>query len=401
MIAKLIGGILLIVGTAIGGGILALPIATAEYGFINATILLFIGWAIMTASAFLILEVTLWLPRNTNIISMAKATLGRTGQAVAWFTYLLLLYSLLAAYIAGGSDFFKNLLSSISTLQLPDSSVPLFYVLVLGFIVFLGIHAVDLVNRLLMLVKFFAFVILVGLISPHVSLPHLSGGEVKWLSSGLTVTISSFGYATIIPSIRNYFHDDIKKLRLAIFIGSTIPLICYIVWDFTIMGLIPRTGENGLISIMHSGRSTSEFVNQISELLHTQTVTSFAHIFTSICLLTSFLGVALCLSDFLADGLQLKKTRKNNFIAVALALLPPLLIVALKPGIFIMALAYAGIYSLVLLVVLPVMMAWFGRYKKNIAKGYQVFGGKLLLIVLFVASMLIILQSILSMVTST
>ena len=33
---KLIGGILLIVGTSIGGGMLALPIATAEAGITNS-----------------------------------------------------------------------------------------------------------------------------------------------------------------------------------------------------------------------------------------------------------------------------------------------------------------------------------------------------------------------------
>jgi tyrosine-specific transport protein len=36
MDSKLFGGILLILGTAIGGGMLALPIATTEIGFLNA-----------------------------------------------------------------------------------------------------------------------------------------------------------------------------------------------------------------------------------------------------------------------------------------------------------------------------------------------------------------------------
>ena len=74
---KLLGGILLIVGTAIGGGMLALPIATAEAGFTNSLILLFLCWFIMTVSAFLVLEVNLWLPANTNIISMSRILLGR------------------------------------------------------------------------------------------------------------------------------------------------------------------------------------------------------------------------------------------------------------------------------------------------------------------------------------
>src|SRR5687767_12890429 len=102
MNTKLIGGILLIVGTAIGGGMLALPIAASQMGFVYSSLMLLVCWVIMTFSAFLVLEVNLWLPANSNIISMAKVTLGKSGQAVAWVTYLLLFYSLIAAYMAGG-----------------------------------------------------------------------------------------------------------------------------------------------------------------------------------------------------------------------------------------------------------------------------------------------------------
>src|SRR5258708_36317236 len=107
---KLLGSILLIVGTSIGAGMLALPIATAQLGFIGSLILLFGCWFVMTAGAFLILEVNLWMPQNSNLISMAKATIGPLGQFISWVIYLLLLYSLLCAYIAGGSDLFHNLL---------------------------------------------------------------------------------------------------------------------------------------------------------------------------------------------------------------------------------------------------------------------------------------------------
>ncbi|MBV9575717.1 MAG: tryptophan/tyrosine permease, partial [Gammaproteobacteria bacterium] len=112
MNSKLIGGILLVVGTTVGAGILALPIATAELGFWGSTLLLISCWAVMTTCAFLFLEVNLWLPAKSNVVSMAGATLGKTGQAIAWVVYLLLLYSILSAYIAGGGDLLHYLLST-------------------------------------------------------------------------------------------------------------------------------------------------------------------------------------------------------------------------------------------------------------------------------------------------
>jgi tyrosine-specific transport protein len=135
-------------------------------------------------------------------------------------------------------------------------------------------------------------------------------------------------------------------------------------------------------------------VNQLSLLLNRESITSLAHLFTSICLLTSFIGVALCLVDFLADGFQVDKKGRVNFLICCAALIPPLLIVLINPGIFIAALAYGGMYCIFLLVILPSLMVWRGRYHKKIASGYRVFGGKWMLSILLLLSFLMIIQSL-------
>ena len=90
MKSKMLGGILLIVGTTIGGGMLALPIVTAQSGILGALLLLLSSWAVMTFCAFLLLEINLWMPTNSNIILMVKKTLGGWAEIVAWICYLLL-----------------------------------------------------------------------------------------------------------------------------------------------------------------------------------------------------------------------------------------------------------------------------------------------------------------------
>lgn len=389
---KLLGSILLIVGTSIGAGMLALPIATAQLGFIGSLVLLFSGWFVMTAGAFLILEVNLWLPQNSNLISMAKATIGPIGQIIAWVTYLLLLYSLLCAYIAGGSDLFHNLLLA-SGLDISQWIASITFTILFGFIVYLGIRAVDYVNRGLMFIKLGAYFLLVILLMPFISLDKLAMGDIKNITSvtAIMVTISSFGYATIIPSLRIYFAGDVRKLRIAILVGSLIPLICYIAWDAAIMGIIPLDGADGLISILQSKNSTSDLVNTLSAAAAKNSITFFIKLFTSICVVTSFLGVALCLADFLADGFQLEKKGGSSFFVHAITFLPPLIIVLFFPSnLFIKALEYGGIYCVILLIFLPAWMAWRGRYNKRIAKGYKVGGGKALLAFLIVFSFLMI-----------
>lgn len=392
---KVIGGILLIVGTSIGAGMLALPLATAQLGFIGSLILLFICWSVMTAGALLILEVNLWMPANSNLITMAKNTIGPIGQVMAWASYLLLLYSLLCAYIAGGSDLFHDFLA-LNGIVIPQSLAAIILTIVLGSVVYFGIRVVDYFNRGLMSVKLSAYILLAALLTPFIKIDNLLAGDIKQVTSivAITVTITSFGYAAIVPSLRVYFEDDVKKLRRTILIGSLIPLLCYIAWDAAIMGIIPLEGVNGLISIIQSKASTSDFVDTLSSTVNREAVTFLAKLFTSICMVTSFLGVALCLADFLADGLQVEKKGFKNLIIHLITFLPPLGIVLFFPNAFVKALEYAGIYCIILLILLPAWMAWRGRYQKRIAHGYQVAGGKTLLAIMILFSVIMLVHSV-------
>jgi len=249
-----------------------------------------------------------------------------------------------------------------------------------------------------MFIKLTAYSLLILLLVPFISVPQLTGGHMSEITSitAIMVTITSFGFSVIVPSLRIYFADDVKKLKKAIFWGSFVPLVCYVLWDAAIMGVIPLGGAHGLGAMVHSPTSTSDLVNTLTTTANSGFVNLFAKLFTSVCILTSFLGVGLCLSDFWSDGLQLEKKGKNRLIIQAIAFAPPLAIVLFFPHIFIRALAYAGIYCLMLQVIIPVWMVWNGRYRRGIGKGFYVPGGKVLLLVLGVLSITMIIRNFLS-----
>ena len=79
---RMIGGILLVAGTSIGAGMLALPVVTGFAGFWPSFGLLLAYWGLMTYTALLILEVNLWTKKpNSNLITMAEMTLGAPGKS--------------------------------------------------------------------------------------------------------------------------------------------------------------------------------------------------------------------------------------------------------------------------------------------------------------------------------
>lgn len=374
MRSRIIGGILLIVGTSIGAGMLALPVANAAAGFWASSLFLLVCWALMTLGAFFILEVNLYLPRGKHMVSMANATLGTPGLVVAWFSYLFLLYTLLSAYISGGTDVLDGLLRHLN-IHAPTWILATLFTLVFGGVVYCGIRQVDVLNRGLMFTKLAIYLVLVVLISSHIDFNYLREGEAVKITSSLMLLMTSFGFAIIVPNLRDYFDDDIKTLRKVIVIGSLIPLVCYFAWDAVIIGTLPSSGADGLTALMHSAHTTSSLAATLSKTVDNTMISSLFNFFTSICMLTAFLGVSLCLLSFLGDGLSMSKQGKQGGALFLLTFAPPLAIVLYYPGAYIYALNYAGYFCVILLMLLPALMAYFGR--RHFKPRYVVPGGKI------------------------
>lgn len=397
MNSKFFGGVLLVVGTNIGAGMLALPIATSQLGFWGAVVQLVGCWALMMACSYIFLEVNLRLPDNSNLISMAGATLGRIGQVVAWVVYLILLYSIISAYISGGGDLFHYVLGTTG-FHVSTTVGSILFTILFGAVVFFGIRSVDYVNRGLMFGKLGALIILTCLVVPFVTTTNLDRVDFKYITSptSIMVTAVAFGAFMIIPTLRTYFNDDIKTLRKVLFIGTLIPLLCYIAWDMVVMGVVPLHGAPGLMQIVHSPNSNSELVIALTTLLQKDSVAILAKFFTSICMATSFLSVSLSLMDFLADGLNIAKKGLGNVFIFLCTFLPPLVLVLFYPDAFMRGLEFAGLSIVILMVLMPPLMAWRGRYYDSFSSNangalaqeavYQVAGGKsLLILVLFFA----------------
>lgn len=371
--SRFVGGVLLIVGTSIGGGMLALPVANAAVGFWQSSFFLFLCWIIMTLGALFILEVNLYLPQGKNLPTMAAVTLGKSGIIVTWLTYLVLLYALLAAYISGGADVFGGLLRR-SHLPLPDWVMTILFTLLLGSVTFGGIRCVDLCNRWLMFGKLFIYAFLVLLIFPYVQLVNFQGGHAIAITGSIMILITSFGFAIIVPDLRDYFQDDIAQLKKVILVGSLIPLFCYLAWDLVILGCVPTHGAGGLANLVHHPHVTSALANRLADTIKNPFIQALFDGFLAICMLTAFLGVSLCLGSFLADGLKLQRQGRDGWLLFSLTFLLPMMLVIFYPGAYLYALKYAGVCCVILLLLLPALMSICGR--SRFAPRYCVLGGR-------------------------
>lgn len=383
---KSLGAILLVAGTTIGAAMLALPVVTGLAGFIPAALLFVFYWAFMLFSAFLILEVNLWFENTSNMISMAKRTLGPIGEFIAWVAYLYLLYALMTAYLAGSGPIVIAFVESLTGYVMPEWAGFLPLLFLFAYFVMRGAHAVDAINRTLMVGLGVTFLIMVGAVIPHVDQAKLLYTQFSEIPLAISVAATSFGFHIIIPSLTEYLNRDVKAIKRSLIIGSLIPLFVYLIWEVVTLGVIPidvlaegyETGANGALLL--------------TQALDLPIIDGVARLFAFFAIITSFLGVSLSLADCLADGLNMRKWGHPSWFVDVLTFVPPAIIVWINPRAFLTALEYAGAYGvIVLLCLMPAIMVYRGRNVLKLEGDYKAPGGNLALALTCVISIAIIL----------
>ncbi|MDU2939325.1 MAG: tyrosine transporter TyrP [Enterobacteriaceae bacterium] len=374
---RALGSILIVAGTTIGAGMLAMPLAAAGTGFGVTLGLLFGLWALMCYTALLLLEVYQHVPADTGLGSLAQRYLGRYGQWLTGFSMLFLMYALTAAYVSGAGELLSSSLSDWLAITLPPSAGVLLFTLVGGAVVCIGTSLVDLFNRFLFTAKTIFLVVMLALLLPHIHQVNLLTLPLeKGLAlSAIPVIFTSFGFHGSVPSIVSYMNGDIKKLRRVFMIGSFIPLIAYIFWQLATLGSI---GSPAFAALLATHAGLNGLLQAIREVVASPHVELAVHLFADLALATSFLGVALGLFDYLADLFQRKNSPMGRLQTGLLTFLPPLAFALFYPRGFVLALGYAGVALAVLALIIPSLLAMQSR-KRNPQSSYRVAGGQVVL----------------------
>lgn len=385
-ISQVVRGSLLISGTAVGAGMLGIPLLTSQAGAIPATLITIAVWLFMLATGLLLLEVTLWMDEGTNILSMSKRFLGYKGRAVAGVVYLFLYYSLMVAYFSAGSPLLSAFFQGVFDLVVPGVIANLIFGAIFFFIVSLGLRSIDRVNYILMMGLVASFILLIGAGIRDVKFQSFVHADyVKGLFAA-PLLFGAFGYHNVIPSLTTYFKKNGKVMRYAIIFGTTIPLIVYLLWQWIIIGAIP---SNLVSDAAEKGLPVTQ---ALMVLTHKPWISITGQIFSFFAIVTSIMGVAFAMVDFIGDGLKMKRKGRSRFLLSLMTFFPPFLLSSLDPSLFIIALSIAGGFGEAFLNgILPVALVYKGRYASHLSSEYKLFGKKKMLAVLFLIAVLVMI----------
>ncbi|WP_185817603.1 aromatic amino acid transport family protein [Shewanella atlantica] len=369
----MLGSIAIVAGTAIGAGMLALPLATAALGIIPAILLLVLIWGVSAYTSLLMLEINLRTGVGDNVHAITGKVLGKRGQLIQGASFLSLLFALTAAYLTGGSSLLVLKAETMFDVALDNQAAVVLFTLTLGLFAAFGVAWVDKVSRILFSLMIALLVVTVGFLMPEVSPSQMAVAAMEegnfdvWMAA-IPVVFTSFGFHVCIATLVRYLDGDTMTLRKVLLIGSTLPLLCYVLWLLVTLGTVGGEAIHGFAG------SLPALVSSLQEIAAQPWVSKCISLFADFALVTSFLGVTLSLYDFIGELTRARPTIAGRIQTWLITFIPPVLCALYIPEGFVAVLGFAAIPLVVMIIFLPIVMALKQRPQAD-DSGYQVAGG--------------------------
>lgn len=368
MINKQIGSILLISGICIGSGMIALPMTLIKIGLIPSLLLMITTWLMVYYSSLISAELQLNCNDNLPLGELGRRFSGPIAGFVGDFCTCGLHYSLLAAYIYGGSSVLHKLVGQLNNTA-EGAEVAQFAVWCAGFlavVLMLPIKIIDYVNRVLFLILIAIVASLLGALiwgtELNFSLPDTISSFPVWTAI-IPILFTSFGFQGSIHSIASYCGKDASMLKKAIFWGTLIPMIVYFIWTIGTLSAV-RIGNPILyMQMIHGNADIGEFISCLTSLSGRSKIVEYVVWWISLlAIATSAIGVGIGLLDSIKSYLNniMSKRFAQGFtlstIAVVVVIVPPLILAAAVPNAFISFLGFAGMTLAILAIFLPLYL---------------------------------------------
>ncbi|API86548.1 aromatic amino acid transport family protein [Francisella uliginis] len=366
-INKQIGCIFLIIGTSLGGGILAIPMILSYFGIFIGCLIMFLMWLLMTYSTLAVAEACLHFEKGISYLGLAHKLFKKPGIILVYICAFGILYGMLAAYISAIGSSFESLL------DINYIFIEIGFVIIFGGFILKGTGHAEWLNRIFLTLKLIIILFTIIQLFKSIQLVNLDKygfSNFKELIIALPILATTFSAHIIVPTVVNYVGPYPKDIRRIIMVASMIILLIYICWITAIFGNIAIYGDkNSFASILSGSLSSEDSVTQLIYILKANIkspeIITLIYGFISISVTTAFITLSLALKDLILDRFKmnsLSKINKNILLSFLLFILPIILNYYFKK-LFLIALSVVGLFSLIMLVSCPLNMVRILRNK--------------------------------------
>lgn len=392
---SLLGGSMIIAGTAIGAGMLANPTATSGLWFLGSLVMLAYVWLCMCLSGLFLLEANQHFAPGASFNTLVKELLGPYWNWICGLAVVFVLYSLTYAYIFVGGGLTQQSLAAIH-FELPRPLAATFFLLLLASCVSISTHLVGRLSAILITAMLLTFVLASsGLLSQIRTEVLLNQGSDSvywrygWLA--LPVCLASFGFHGNVPGLLSYYRGNTHKVAASILIGSGLALAVYIIWQIAVQGNLPRAEFSPVIA---ADGDVTVLLTALGAHINTQGLSKLLDSFAFLAIISSFLGVTLGLFDYMRDLFGFSNRLKGRLATAAVTFLPPWGAYLLMPTGFVKVMGYVGLMAAIWAVLIPVMLAYKSRQRFS-EHTFMVRGGKFTLAFVMLFALLVLAAQLL------
>lgn len=366
---KHIGATILVAGTCIGGGMIALPLVLAKIGIIPSILIMILTWLIVYYTSIINLELHLQAGKGFSLGELGRKFSGKIAETIGNTSFKILSFALISVYLDGSSSVVQKMFESNHSFEMIATIVAVISTILLMF----PIKILDYVNRIMFIcLVIVTAILIVGLVSSikwH-DLPLFSSqlNNITAWEILIPVVFTSFGFQGSIPTIVKYCNNDKKTLKKAFFLGSLIPTIAYIIWTCSVLGVIHESNGEFYSQVVAGKIDVGELIQQLSNIAKWHSVQIIIWWISIFAIVTSLIGVSLGLCHSIKNMMSARISNMTivKLIAPIITILPPYLIAIFVPNAFISVMGFAGMILVVIAILLPVYL--LGKTKEKICK---------------------------------
>lgn len=345
---SMLQGAALIFGTNIGAGVLSLPYATKNGGFLVLFITLLIGGVLTCMSMLYVAEVSMRTKEPLQLSGLAEKYLGQTGRWLAFLAVTILGVAAMTAYAAGSGEVLYELLG------IPKLAGTLVFFAIGTLIILKGLQATGIVEGILTsgMVIVLAILCIWTFVGPGITFSNLWILNPYFLIPVGNMVMFTFLAQFVVPEVARGLAHKPKAVPRAIVLGMLGVGFVEGIVPFAALGLL--------------GMGVDEMVTVSWGKVLGPAAYYMANVFALIAMFTSLVTIAYTSMRNITDMCHWREDGRHRIYAIIWATVPPVFIAVFGLGGIVSAMTYAGGFSGSIMSILPVFLLFKARKNGDI-----------------------------------
>ena len=314
---KQITSALLVAGTCIGGGTIALPMALAKLGIVPSLMIMIFVWLLTYYTSLVSVELNLQSERGLSLGMLGKVLGGKIAGIIGEISVKLLCYALMSVYIYGAASIVQKLIEVYWHCNISDVAAESGIAVLTLLMLLCPFKTVSRINNIAFMGFTLIFLMLICVMINFVNcevIPWAINPSANNIVSVVTIVFTSFGYQVIFHTLRDYCGKNVKILRRAFFYGSVITVIVYMLWIGSALSVIFKSNPEFFAQMIVGKVEVGDFVKELAGISKIPNFQILVWWMSILAIFTSIIGVGLGLEEslelFLKDNVNSEKTRK-------------------------------------------------------------------------------------------